>query len=225
MTTAWLARPLRSLRDALEFGDTSRQLALGLALGVVLGLVPKGNLLCVGLCLVALATRVNLGMTMISAVVFSLLSPLADPLTHRIGLALLTWDLLRPVWDVAYGLPLAAWTAFNNTVVLGSLTLGLGLLLPTYWVAKFAFERTGPTAPRRLRPIPSFRSYVASTGPIRIDGANEAFQPRLAMAEPQGEADLEDLKRGRRIEPAHPHVSAPVLPSLPHVEASASLEH
>ena len=226
MTTAWLSRPLRSLRQALEFGDTPRQLALGVALGVVLGLVPKGNLLCVGLCLLALATRVNLGMTMVAAVVFSLLSPLADPLTHRIGLTLLTWGVMQPVWDVLYNVPLAPWTGFNNTVVLGSLALGLGLLLPTYWVAKHFFERTELRPLRRPTPLPGVRTYVAATGPVRIDDAERAFQPSIAMAEPADEQQLEsDRGARRRVEPAHPRPAVPVFPALPTtVDAAPSLD-
>ncbi|MCA9175837.1 MAG: TIGR03546 family protein [Planctomycetales bacterium] len=234
MIVAWLSKTLRSLRDALEFGDSSRQLALGIALGMVIGLVPKGNLLCVLLCLATLSTRVNLGTTMISAVVFSLLSPLADPLTHRIGLQVLTWEFAKPMFDVLYNLPIAPWTAFNNTVVLGSLLLGLTLLLPTYWIAKVCLEATAD-APARVRTrsatvtATASRTYVATTTPLRVDG-NQTFHPTIAMAEPADEEQLakehavEEAATSRRIEPAH-NAPGPRIPTFTPVDTAHSVSH
>ena len=228
---AWLSRPLRSLRDTLEFGDTPRQIALGIALGMVIGLVPKGNLMCVLLCLGALSIRVNLGATMISAVAFSLLSPMADALTHRIGLKLLTWDMLRPAFDMMYDLPLVPWTAFNNTVVLGSFALGTMMFLPTYWISKRVLEATDDRKATRRQPAPVreatatatvSRTYVATTNPIRIDDSREVFQPTIAMAEPasadelaeqaEQEEQAEQTGRKTRIESPHTTPAPTVVP-------------
>ena len=40
-------------------------------------------------------------------------------------------------------IPLIPWTRFENTVVTGSVLLGLILLLPTYAISKQIFERYG----------------------------------------------------------------------------------
>jgi len=131
----WLIRQLLYLRKAFTARDAPRHVALGFALGMMLGLVPKGNLLAVGLSMVLFASRANIGVAMLSALAFSLLGSLADPLTGRVGLALLSWDVLRPMWTSLYNLPLVPWTAFNNTVVLGSFLLGLLLCYPAYRLA------------------------------------------------------------------------------------------
>ena len=233
--TSWLSQPIRSLRETMEFGDTPKQLAMGIALGLVIGLVPKGNFMCIGLCLLAVSTRVNLGTTMLAAIVFSLVSPFADPLTHRIGLKLLTWELAQPVYDILYGIPFVAWTAFNDTVVMGSLALGLSLSLPTYWLSKRYFERSGAAIlghARSLSPTAS-RSYVASTSPLRVD-AEYAFESSLAMAAP---TDLEEIGHDeqpaaaegavgpsgptatRRLETAH-RAPAPLANNYPSSESS-----
>lgn len=57
-------RPVRFFFKALVTDNTPSQLALGFALGVVIGLVPKGNLLAISLMVVLSAIRVNLGMGM-----------------------------------------------------------------------------------------------------------------------------------------------------------------
>ena len=143
----WLIKQFLYLRKAITAGDTPRQLAAGVALGMMLGLLPKGNLLAICLSLAIGACRVNMAVAMLSALAFSCVGMLADPLTGRLGLMLLKWDALRPTWTTFYNLPLAPWTAFNNTVVLGSCLLGMLLCYPTYRLAWSFFER------RRLRKV------------------------------------------------------------------------
>ncbi len=137
----WLIRQFLYLRKAITAGDTPRQLAAGVALGMMLGLLPKGNLLAICLSMAICASRVNIAVAMLSALAFSSTGMLADPLTDRLGLMLLKWDVLRPMWTSLYNLPLAPWTAFNNTVVLGSCLLGTLLFYPTYRLAWLFFER------------------------------------------------------------------------------------
>ena len=57
---AWL-RPVRALLTLLSSADSPRQIALGFALGMLVGLVPKGNLIAVALVTLLFAARVNLG--------------------------------------------------------------------------------------------------------------------------------------------------------------------
>ena len=87
-----LLKPLRLLVRAFADQDSPRQIAMGLALGAVIGLVPKGNLLAAVLMMIVCASRVNLGAAMLSAFAFSWIGMWVDPLSHRIGLALLSHD-------------------------------------------------------------------------------------------------------------------------------------
>jgi uncharacterized protein (TIGR03546 family) len=137
-------RPLRVLARLFTAAGSPRQLALGLAVGMLVGLVPKGNLTAILLMGVLLASRVNLGTGMIGAVMFSWLAAALDPLSHRIGEALLTRESLQPMWTHLYRLPLAPWTALNNTVVLGSLLLGLWLFYPVYRLSELGFAHGRP---------------------------------------------------------------------------------
>ena len=110
-------------------------MAVGFACGLVLGLIPKGNLLAVFVATLLFSTKMNIAMGMFSAVVFSFAAPFGDPLTHRIGEAVLTHPTLMPLWRRLYQLPFAAWTGFNNTVVMGSFLLGILLFYPAYRLA------------------------------------------------------------------------------------------
>lgn len=139
----FLLRPARLLVRLLADASPQR-IAWGLALGMLVGLVPKGNLTAALLTIIVLATRANLGAAGLAALVFSWLGALADPLTHRLGLALLTSSTLRALWDWTYGLPLVPWLRLHNTVVLGNLLLGLALLLPAYALGLRAAQALAP---------------------------------------------------------------------------------
>jgi len=147
----FVLRPFRFLAQALTDQNTPRQIALGFAMGLVVGLVPKDNLIAVVLMSVLCATKVNLGAGMLAAIVFSWVGMLTDPLTHRIGLSLLTAETLKPTWTALYDLPLMPWIGFNNTVVLGSLLLGLTLLYPALRLSEPVIARYKPQVEKRLK--------------------------------------------------------------------------
>lgn len=144
-------RPIRFFFKALVTDNTPSQMALGFALGVVIGLVPKGNLIAISLMVVLGAIRVNLGMGMLAAFAFSWLGVVLDPLTHRIGHILLTTDSLVPYWTELRNQPMAPWTKFNNTIVLGSFVLGMTLLVPVFLLAKPVFHKYTPDWSERLK--------------------------------------------------------------------------
>lgn len=147
----YLLRPFRFFAKAVTAENAPRQLAWGFAIGVLVGLVPKGNLIAIVLMTILGGLRVNLGAGMLAAFLFSWVGMVTDPLTHRMGLAILEIDALRPFYVWLYNLPLMAWTSFNNTVVLGSLLLGLTLVYPVFRLSEPQFEKYAPRFTARVQ--------------------------------------------------------------------------
>jgi uncharacterized protein (TIGR03546 family) len=135
----FLLRPFRWFFKTLVVVDTPHQLAFGLALGVLVGLVPKGNLLAVGLIVILCSLRVNLGSGLLSAFACSWAGELLDPITDKIGVFLLKHEQLQPLWTQLYDTSVVPWTNFNNTIVLGSFVLGLALFVPVYFGSRPIF--------------------------------------------------------------------------------------
>ena len=135
----FLLRPFQLFAKALLVDATPHQMAFGLALGMLVGLVPKGNLLAVGLMVILCALRVNLAIGLMAAFTFSWADLILDPITHAIGSSLLKNDTLRPLWTQLYDSAVLPWTDFNNTVVLGSFVLGVGLFAPVYLASRPLF--------------------------------------------------------------------------------------
>ncbi len=139
-----LLKPVRLLVRAAVATDGPRRIALGFALGMMLGLVPKGNLTATALCVLFFALRVNLAAGFLSAMLFTWLSGWTDPVAHRIGFALLTDAHFQPFWARLFRWPLVPWTALDNTVVLGNLLLGAWLFYPVYRLSQAALNRCRP---------------------------------------------------------------------------------
>jgi uncharacterized protein (TIGR03546 family) len=136
--------PVRILVEAIVDPGSSRRIALGFALGMLLGLVPKGNLTAAALAVVVLAVRVNLPAAAASAGLFTWLAAWTDPLAHRVGLTMLGKSWVQPIGAYLYDLPVLPWTALNNSLVLGSLLVGLTLFFPLYYVVSEALDRYRP---------------------------------------------------------------------------------
>ena len=128
----WLAKQFHYYYGFLKTHDSPRQLALGLAFGVVLGLIPKGNLLAVLMGMLFFSLRVNLQMGMLTGLIVSFFASLLDPVTDRVGHGLLTAPPLQPLWTWFYNQPIFPWTGFNHTIVLGSFVVGWMLFYPAY---------------------------------------------------------------------------------------------
>lgn len=141
----WIIRQIRHFRDILRSKDSPRQLAAGCAIGMMLGLLPKGNLLAVLFSMVMLATNISLATAAISTLLFSVVGGFIDPITHQIGSILLNAASLRETWTRFFRIPLTPWTALYNTVVMGSLVLGAALAGPVYWLSKLGFLRLRAT--------------------------------------------------------------------------------
>ena len=148
MRSPALALP-RKIVHALVGASSPHEIAAGFALGMVLGLVPKGNLIAVSLCVVLFSLRVNKAAGLAAVALFSLVGQWADPITHKIGLWALTLDSMQSVYASVFNLLLGPWLGIHNTVVAGTLVLGSYAAYPVYWLARIAaagFQQPGAAA-------------------------------------------------------------------------------
>src|SRR5215207_4030217 len=114
---------LRKFCRTLLASHAPEQLALGFTIGMVIGLMPKGNLIALSLCVLLFSMRCNKAVGLVAAVLFSFVGPWTDPFAHRLGLAALSFEPLQSTYASMFQLPLGPWLAFNNTFVTGSLLM------------------------------------------------------------------------------------------------------
>ena len=127
-----IVAPLRKVVHALVAAHSSSQLAAGFTLGMIVGLMPKGNLIALSLFVMLFSLRCNKGLALVAAVLFSCVATWTDPVAHKLGLAALSVEPFQASYASVFSLPLGPWLGFNNTVVTGSFLLGLYLAYPVY---------------------------------------------------------------------------------------------
>jgi uncharacterized protein (TIGR03546 family) len=136
-----ILRPLRLLLQAFVMESTPRQMSLGLALGVLVGVVPKGNLLAIVLATLLAATRVNLAIATLAIVLCTLCSGMCDSFFDQVGGYVLSQPSLQSLWTEMANAPFFPWTNFNNTIVMGSFVTGLVLIWPVHMLSRPVFEK------------------------------------------------------------------------------------
>ena len=127
---------IRQFIKGLTAETDPKQIAGGIALGFLIGLLPKANITAQLLLVLLMALRVNLPMALMTMLAMSLINPLLDKLTDPIGYFILSSQALHPLWVRLYNMPLMPWTGFNNTVLTGGLVFGLVFMFPVYLAGK-----------------------------------------------------------------------------------------
>lgn len=130
----YIKRLLKSLNANAHPGDIAHAVSLGL----LLAFVPKGNLLWPFLFVLTLFIRMNKGAFFLSFILLSLVVPLADVFTERLGFFILSMKTLVPVYTAMYQTPFVGLTRFNNTMVAGGLIAGIMAYVPAYALSRLS---------------------------------------------------------------------------------------
>ncbi len=138
---------LRIFSSSLLTSAAPGQIAAGFTLGMLIGVMPKSNLIALSLCVVLFSLRCNKGLGLAVAVLFSLASPLTDPIAHELGASILQSESMQGVYAAAFNMPLGPWVGFNNTVVTGSFLLGLYIAYPVYFAVRMLLTVLQSTLP------------------------------------------------------------------------------
>ncbi len=143
----WLIKQFLNIKQVLAGRSHPHQMAWGLALGLLLGLIPHGNLLTVALVTLVLCLNVNHAMVTLVGIAATFMATRLDPYSHQVGQFVLLHPSLAEPLANAWQLPLAAWTDLNNTIVMGSFLIGVAALLPVYAFSYPLFRMLAPHDP------------------------------------------------------------------------------
>ncbi|MFN1835776.1 TIGR03546 family protein [Balneola sp. MJW-20] len=131
-----ILRYLAKLLKALASEASPSQIAGGFILGMIIGLTPLSSFHNLIVLILILVLRVNMGMAILSFMVFSGIAYLADNQFHQFGIWLLELESMQNTWSAMYEVEWIAMSRFYNTVVLGSLVTSLILLTPMFFLIK-----------------------------------------------------------------------------------------
>ena len=115
----------------LNSSTSSKSLVLAIVLGLIAGFLPTINFFTLIIFFIVLILRIPIGLFIASYTIFKIFGFFLDPLFNNLGYVILTTSFLKPIWTFFYNIPFFRWSGFNNTIVMGSLILGIitGIIL------------------------------------------------------------------------------------------------
>ncbi|TWU55627.1 TIGR03546 family protein [Rubripirellula reticaptiva] len=140
----WTIKLFNTLRRAIAGRRYPHQLAWAVAFGLLLGIIPHGNLLAIMLLVVVLSLKLNHAAAGLTAIGVSFIAARLDPISHEVGNYVLTHPDVTEVAANAWALPLVPWMDLNNTVVMGSFVIGTLALLPVFIITYPVFRAFRP---------------------------------------------------------------------------------
>ena len=127
-------KPIAKLIVALNGNLGKKQVAAGFAWGLLLGLIPVGNVFWIVLFVVSFFFKHHHWSKMLILAIFKILSALVAPVMDVVGWEVLHIEALQPFFTTLYNMPFVPLTRFNNTLVAGGITSGIILWLPVFFL-------------------------------------------------------------------------------------------
>jgi uncharacterized protein (TIGR03546 family) len=115
------------------------QIAWGVAIGIMIGLIPKDNLIAISLVLLLAFVRVNQLVACVTALAISLLGGWFLPITMVVGTSVLDQPMIANGIAALYRIPVLPWTCLDNAQVVGGMGVGTVMLFPAYVICLWAF--------------------------------------------------------------------------------------
>lgn len=128
---------VHSFFSALNRNSHPGDIAHAVALGFLLAIMPKNNLLWPAVFAFSIFLRINKGAFFLSFIFLGFLTPFMDVLIDRLGFWFLSLPALHGFYATLDTIPFVGLTKFYNTMVTGGLILGLILYVPVYFLVRF----------------------------------------------------------------------------------------
>ena len=131
-----MLKAIAKLLGAISSNTRPGAIAHAVSCGVLLGFMPKDNLLWYILFIFILFMNIQRGAYALSILLGAALTVFLDPLFDSVGYSILTIESMKPYYASLLDIPFVAFTKFNNTVVMGSFVCGVAAYIPLYVLAR-----------------------------------------------------------------------------------------
>ena len=131
-----MLKAIAKLLGAISSNTRPGAIAHAVSCGVLLGFMPKDNLLWYILFIFILFMNIQRGAYALSILLGAALTVFLDPLFYSVWYSILTVESVKPYYASLLDIPFVAFTKFNNTVVMGSFVCGVAAYIPLYVLAR-----------------------------------------------------------------------------------------
>lgn len=127
-----MIQQIAKLIVALNSNLARKQIAAGFSWGLLLGLIPAGNIFWIVLFVLSFIFRHHHASKLFVMAIVKLASGVVAPLVDIAGWEVLHIEALQPFFTQLYNTPFVPFTNFNNTLVAGGIVCGVILWLPVF---------------------------------------------------------------------------------------------
>ena len=127
-----MIKKIVSLFKILNSNSKPGEIANAVCLGLLLGFVPKNNLLWWLLFVFFSFVRINKTVYFFLTLLMSFIAPAFDSFFDSFGYAILTMPSLESFFAALLDIPFVGFTKFNNTLVCGALVFSLMIYIPLF---------------------------------------------------------------------------------------------
>lgn len=120
------------LLKAINANSKPAEIANAVCVGLILGFVPKTNVLWYILAVFFLFVRMNKSAYVLMILLGSLIAPTFDLYFDKVGYTVLTFQPFESFFSTLIDVPFVIFTKINNTVVCGSFVIGLLAYIPLF---------------------------------------------------------------------------------------------
>jgi uncharacterized protein (TIGR03546 family) len=158
----FLLKQFFSLVQLLNSDKGTNSIAIGIALGLVLGFAPVFSLQTILVVFLLFFFRIQIGAATLSAFFFKFIAYLLDPVSNQLGAAVLEIEALRPLFTELYNMPIVPLTRFYNSLVMGAGVLSLILAIPMFILAKIMIIKYRVHVVERFRQTKFWKLFHAT---------------------------------------------------------------
>ena len=147
----FLLKQFFSLIQLLNSDTATNQIAAGVACGFILGFAPVFSLQTILVFIILFFFRIQIGAALLAAFFFKFIAWVLDPVSHRLGMAVLEYEPLQPLFTEMYNMPIVPLTRFYNSIVMGSGVLSILLALPVFFLSVVVIQKYRKSVLERFR--------------------------------------------------------------------------
>lgn len=130
-----------SLFRLLNSETGTKQIAVGIACGLILGFAPSLSLQSILVFILLFIFRIQMGAAFLAAFFFAFIAWILDPINHWVGSRVLEIEALHPLYTTLYNMPIIPFTRFYNSVTMGAGVISIVLALPVYFISQILIAK------------------------------------------------------------------------------------
>lgn len=138
------------------------QLSAGLACGIILGFSPFLSLQTLLVLTLIFFFRIQMGAAFLSAFFFKFIAWAFDPVADFLGRKVLETESLRPIFVDLYNMPLVPMTRFNNSIVMGSMLIGILLAIPGFFIFRHLILKYRSSVVENFKQTKIWKAWTAT---------------------------------------------------------------